>query len=74
MEKTKEFDPLFIVYQIVAMQCFFYLSMGTLWGVLHAIFGFPVSMDHFFTPRYVNFHSPGGWLECFCILSCGVIG
>jgi hypothetical protein len=68
------FDPIFITAQIVAMQCFFYLSMGTLWGLIHIIFDTPVSLDHFFTPKYVNFVSISGWIETLATLTCGVAG
>lgn len=68
------FDPVFIVAQIVAMQCFFYLSMGTLWGLSHIILDTPVSLDHFFTPAYINFVTIHGWIETFCTLLSGVAG
>ena len=68
------FDPIFIVAQITAMQCFFYLSMGTLWGLSHIIFDIPVSMDHFFTPEYVNFVTIRGWIETLCTLLSAVAG
>ncbi len=68
------FDPTFIIYQIVAVQCFYYLVMGTLWGVAHSIFGFPVILDNFFTPNYVNFTSLSGILECLCCLCSGALG
>lgn len=68
------FDPVFIVYQIVAMQCFYYLAMGTLWGLCHVIFDTPVSLDHFFTAKYINFVSISGWIEVSCTLIMAIIG
>ena len=68
------FDPVFIVAQIIAMQCFFYLAMGTLWGISHVIFDTPVSLDHFFTPAYINFVTIHGWIETLCTLLSAVAG
>jgi len=68
------FDPVFIMYQIIAMQCFYYLAMGTLWGLCHVIFDTPVSLDHFFTAKYINFVSISGWIEVSCTLIMAIIG
>jgi len=68
------FDPVFIIYQIIAMQCFYYLAMGTLWGLCHVIFDTPVSLDHFFTAKYINFVSISGWIEVSCTLIMAIIG
>lgn len=68
------FDPVFIIAQITAMQCFFYLSMGTLWGLCHIVFDTPVSLDHFFTPEYINFVSVRGWIETFCTILSAISG
>jgi len=68
------FDPVFITYQIIAMQCFHYLSMGTLWGLCHMIFDTPVSLDHFFTPKYVNFVTSSGWIEVMSTIGAAVVG
>jgi hypothetical protein len=73
-DKRQQFDPTFIIYQIVAVQCFFYLIMGTLWGVIHSIFGFPVTLDNFFTPNYVNFTTLSGLLESVCMIVSGSLG
>jgi hypothetical protein len=71
---SNPFDPVFIVYQIICIQCFYYLAMGTLLGMCHAIFDINVSLDHFFTSKYINFFSFNGWLENFCIIGAGLIG
>jgi hypothetical protein len=68
------FDPVFIIYQMIAMQCFYYLAMGTLWGLCHVIFDTPVSLDHFFTAKYINFVSISGWIEVSCTLIMAIIG
>lgn len=73
-EKAITFDPVFILAQIIAMQCFFYLSMATLWGLSHIIFDTPVSLDHFFTSKYVNFMTVNGWVETVCTLLSAVAG
>jgi len=71
---NKDFDPIFILYQIVALQCFFYLAMGTIWGIAHVAFETPVSLDRFFTSNYINFVTVSGWLEAFCTISSSLAG
>ena len=68
------FDPLFIISQIIAMQCFYYLCMGTLWGAAYVSFGFPVSLDHFVTAKYVNFTTYSGWAQAMCFVSVAIAG
>ena len=68
------FDPILILLQITSLQCFFYLAMGTLWGVMHVLFSSAVSLDHFFTPKYVNFVTLTGWVESISALLCAVVG
>ncbi len=46
--RSDVFDPILIVCQIVAMQCFFYVSLG-LWIVLaNVVAGISYSVDQFF--------------------------
>lgn len=68
------FDPLCIIYQIIALQCSFYLAMGTLWGLCHVVFDTPVSLDHFFTTNYIDFLSWSGWVETLCTFLSGLLG
>ena len=68
------FDPVLISYQIIALQCFHYLAMGTLLGIFHAIFDINVSLDHFFTPRYVNFVTMVGLIEAASVIITGIAG
>jgi hypothetical protein len=68
------FDPIFIIYQIIALQCAFYLAMGTFWAVSHIVIDIPFSLDHFFTAQYLNFVSFTGWIEVFCTLLTGLAG
>ena len=74
MERAVVFDPILIVLQIFSLQCFFYLAMGTLWGIMHVLFSSAVSLDHFFTPKYVNFVSVSGWIESISAILCAVVG
>jgi len=71
---SSSFDPVFISAQIVAMQAFFYLTMGTLWGFNHILFSSPVSLDRFFTSQYIDFTSISGWIETLSTLLCAVAG
>ena len=73
-KSAREFQPVLIVLQIVTMQCFFYLGMGTLNAVCHVVFELPVNMDHFFTDEYVNFGTLTGFLNCLMNMASGVIG
>jgi hypothetical protein len=68
------FDPALIFYQIIALQCFHYLAMGTLLGIFHALFDINVSLDHFFTSHHVNFISFVGWIEAAATLLTGIAG
>lgn len=68
------FDPVFIIYQIVSLQCSFYLAMGTMWGICHAVFDKPISLEHFFTPKYIDFVSFSGWIEAICTFATAIVG
>lgn len=68
------FDPVFIVMQIVALQCSFYLAMGTILGLAHIVLDTPVSMDHFFSPNFINFVSISGWFESLCTVLASIAG
>ena len=37
--EKQQFNPRLIVYQIVALQCFYYLTLGALLGTFHILFG-----------------------------------
>lgn len=73
-KKMQQFDPLLIICQIVSLQCFYYLALGTFLGLCHAMFDVNVSLDHFFTGKYINFLTPGGWLESLCLLLTALVG
>ena len=68
------FDPIFITYQIVAIQCSFYLIMGTLWGLSHVLFQHPINLERLFTPNYINFTSISGWIDVLCTFTSAVAG
>jgi hypothetical protein len=68
------FDPLYIVLQIVCLQCLFYLGMGTIWELVHTFTKVPVSLDHFFSTNYINFVSYSGWIEILSMLLAGIFG
>ena len=70
----RNFQPVLIILQIICMQCLFYLGWGTFAAACHIILESPIALDHFFTDRYVNFSSWGGWTECLINLCSGVIG
>lgn len=68
------FDPVLILYQIISLQCFHYLAMGTLLGICHTVFDLNVSLDHFFTGRHVNFVTAVGWTESIVTVGAGIAG
>jgi protein SYS1 len=48
--------------------------MGTLWGINHIVFDTPVSLDHFFTSKYIDFVTIAGWIETLSSLICSIGG
>mmetsp|Transcript_2402 Transcript_2402/g.3999 ORF Transcript_2402/g.3999 Transcript_2402/m.3999 type:complete len:151 (-) Transcript_2402:74-526(-) len=72
--RKMSFDPLLISLQIVALQCFHYLAMGTVLGIFHAVFDINVSMDHFFTARFINFTTTTGFLATAAAILTGIAG
>ncbi|RYH31799.1 hypothetical protein EON65_01925 [archaeon] len=70
----QQFDPVLIVYQIVSLQCFYYLAFGTLLGICHALFDIKVSLDHFFTSNYIDLTTSFGWIQVGCVLSASLAG
>ena len=63
MAAGEAFDPMLIVYQMVALQCFYYLAAGVLFGACHVLFGTRISLDLFFSARHLTTASAAGWLE-----------
>ena len=69
------FDPIFITLQIVAMQCLYYLAMGTMLGIIHATFDMPsLTLNHFFASNSLNFSSGTGFVDVIGALLSGLIG
>lgn len=71
---SQRFDPIYITCQILALQCSYYLAMGTIWGLFHVFLDHPVSLDHFFTENYIGFFSLSEWVDAFCTFLSGVAG
>jgi hypothetical protein len=69
-----QWDPTLIISQIVALQCFYYLALGTLLAISHVVVDTPVSLDHFFSPHYTHFRSMNGWVDCICTLLASLAG
>ena len=68
------FDPIYIIFQIISVQCAYYLAMGTLWGLCHVIFETTISLDHFFTPKYIHFTSFAGFVDVLCTFLSAMLG
>ena len=69
-----KWDPALIVCQIISVQCFYYLALGTLLAFSHVILDTPVSLDHFFSPHYMHFRSVNGWSDVICTLLTSLMG
>jgi hypothetical protein len=65
--------PLPVCY-VIYTQCFYYLAMGTSIGVLHAVFQTSITLDHFFTPNYIDMTTLEGWAEAACIWISSLVG
>lgn len=48
--------------------------MGTSIGVLHAVFQTSITLDHFFTPNYIDMTTTEGWAEAGCIWISSLVG
>ena len=71
---VQAFDPQLITYQIVALQCFFYVALGSNLGIFHVIFETPISLNHFFSARYYSFALSSGFSTSSCLVLAGISG
>jgi len=55
-------DPKLIIFQIIALQSCFYVSLGAYLWVFHYLAGQPVTLSLLFHPRSLNFDSLSGGL------------
>ncbi|VEU37295.1 unnamed protein product [Pseudo-nitzschia multistriata] len=70
----KNFNPRLIFSQIVALQCFHYLSLGLLVQINHVLYGQSVTVDRIFTDEYLKVWH-GGWQDAFAVFfSYAVVG
>ena len=69
-----QWDPVLIMCQIMAVQCFNYLALGTLLSLAHIVLDTPVSIDHFFAPHYTHMTSLNGGTDCLCMLLTSIVG
>lgn len=65
------FDPKLIVLQIVCLQCFFYLVMGSVLAVFH---GNAVNLKHMFSDRYMSMSTATGWADMTATVVSGISG
>ena len=72
---SKLFDPILIIYQIVALQCSYYLCLSTFFMALHIIFfEGSLSLDQLFDDNAINFISATGLVNVGVTLLTSVIG
>ena len=64
------FDPILIVLQIASLQCGYYFLKGSVFVAADTVFDVNLSLDHFFTGRYIQLTAFSGILEsCINFLS-----
>lgn len=71
---AQAFDPKLIVYQIIALQCLYYLVEGGILMGFNLIFGTDVSMTQIFTPKGLEIGSAEGLLNVMALLLSFVAG
>ena len=70
------FDPLLIMYQIIAVQCLYYATIALFLVGLHLCFGTTLTLDMIFSPSNLSGRSDPDYamlIACFQIIS-GLIG
>jgi len=64
------FDPILIVLQMISMQCGYYFLKGSVFVAADTVFDVNLTLDHFFTGRYIQLTVFSGILEsCINFLS-----
>ncbi|EWM27958.1 hypothetical protein NSK_001392 [Nannochloropsis salina CCMP1776] len=69
-----DFDPKMIIYQIIALQCLYYLVEGGILMGFNLVFGLDVSLAQIFTPRGLEIESAEGLLNVLALLLSFVAG
>mmetsp|Transcript_64921 Transcript_64921/g.130526 ORF Transcript_64921/g.130526 Transcript_64921/m.130526 type:complete len:150 (-) Transcript_64921:280-729(-) len=67
-------DPKLIIYQMLALQASYYISLGVLLGGAHVLFGTSLSLDHFFTAKHMNYESATGWVGIAATVMAALAG
>ena len=73
---SRDFNPKLIVYQIIAIQCLFYLLFSGILEFFHFLFGVNISYDIIFSDTPLTLQSFNGILLIICsllALTCGGI-
>lgn len=69
-----QFDPKLIVYQILALQSFYYAIMGVFLGSFRALFGIQVGTRLIFSGKLVSLSTTAGWTTICCHLLTALSG
>ena len=72
--KAQPWNPKLILCQIIAMQCFYYISLGIALAFSHILFGTTLSLEHFFTAKHMNPASAAGWIGIACTVFAALVG
>lgn len=71
---AQQFDPVLIIYQMVAMQCLYYAFFGLTVGMLRSLWGFDLSPDALFSPYATSLATTEGCLGILSTAVCAPIG
>ena len=73
-EALARFHPKMITAQIVALQCFQYLTQSIFIEINYMFMNIPPSVDRIFTDKYIHIWRREGWADCFVILLSALTG
>lgn len=74
-DKMKRADPVLIVFQIVALQCFYYAYLGLFYMTCHIVYGLSLSLDRFFDlSRPLDVFAQAGGLEVAAVITGALVG
>ena len=67
-------DTRLTLLQIFTVQCLFYMAQGLILGIFHVIFSCSVTLDRFFTDKYLDLASSEGVVELLILILSSVVG
>lgn len=71
---ASRFRPGLILSQIVTLQCLFYVVLGVIFELNHALFATSITMDRIFTAKFLDVWSALGWIDNAAVLTSSFVG